>query len=495
MFQQPSQFQTNIWSFIKTGTGDGLVDAVAGSGKTTTLVKGIEMVKPDAEVAMFAFNKSIVEELHSRIPNGAVIKTLHSLGMSPLMKRVGATKVNSKKQQSIAFSSLKKFKVLPKEAGMFVHTVTKMVDMVRFNNIEIQAENIMELGLYYGFMIAEREVKAIQHCLSVSNDRISHEIDFVDMLYQPVRLDLQLPKYDYVFIDEAQDLSIIQQELFKRTIKRNGRFLAVGDPHQAIYGFAGADSDSFQKLADLPNMTQMPLSVCYRCDKSIINKAQRFVPHIQSHAGAEIGSVRNGLTKEVKPGDMVLSRNNKPLVSLCIQFFEQGRKSSIKGLDFGGELINMIKLADNDNIIVSSKRLDRVAEQHYNRLHDFGVEQPEKTASYKNILEKIEILREIVYPKVKTTSQAVELIKDIFKEKVEKNKITLSTIHKAKGLENKRVFVAAPDTLPSKMATEPWELVQERNLQYVCYTRAKNELVFLVDTIKKEKVEDDDEED
>ena len=50
---------------------------------------------------------------------------------------------------------------------------------------------------------------------------------------------------NFVFIDECQDLNACQRSLMLKAVKPNGgRFIAVGDPAQAIYGFAGADSDS-----------------------------------------------------------------------------------------------------------------------------------------------------------------------------------------------------------------------------------------------------------
>ena len=53
----------------------------------------------------------------------------------------------------------------------------------------------------------------------------------------------------------------------------------------------------------------------------------------------------------------------------------------------------------------------------------------------------------------------------------------LSTIHKAKGLENERVFFLLPDIIPSKYATQPWQIEQEMNLKYVATTRAKHTLI------------------
>jgi len=59
--------------------------------------------------------------------------------------------------------------------------------------------------------------------------------------------------------------------------------------------------------------------------------------------------------------------------------------------------------------------------------------------------------------------------------------ISLSTIHKAKGLENDRVFFLRPDLIPSRFAVNPWQKEQEENLRYVAITRAKKELVYVND--------------
>jgi hypothetical protein len=59
--------------------------------------------------------------------------------------------------------------------------------------------------------------------------------------------------------------------------------------------------------------------------------------------------------------------------------------------------------------------------------------------------------------------------------------ICLSTIHKSKGLEADRVFIIHEDLMPSKHAKKDWEKLQEKNLMYVAYTRAKSVLGFVGD--------------
>lgn len=84
----PSPYQQRIYDFIESGTGNAVINAVAGSGKTTTLINLLAKVPTTSRVLFLAFNKSIVEELKiktQRFPN-VEVKTLHSLGMSGLRK-------------------------------------------------------------------------------------------------------------------------------------------------------------------------------------------------------------------------------------------------------------------------------------------------------------------------------------------------------------------------------------------------------------------------
>ena len=79
----PSTFQTAIFDFITSGSGSAIVEAVAGSGKTTTIIHAVKLIPKNETVLMLAFNKVIAEELSSRInlPN-VEVKTFHSLGFS-----------------------------------------------------------------------------------------------------------------------------------------------------------------------------------------------------------------------------------------------------------------------------------------------------------------------------------------------------------------------------------------------------------------------------
>ena len=82
MIKNPSDEQKKILTWFRAGQGNLIVRARAGTGKTTTIVEGVERA-PEAKILLAAFNKSIADELKSRIKSEHVqAKTLHGLGLS-----------------------------------------------------------------------------------------------------------------------------------------------------------------------------------------------------------------------------------------------------------------------------------------------------------------------------------------------------------------------------------------------------------------------------
>ena len=98
---KPSKYQESIFDFVKNGTGNAIVDAVPGSGKTTTIVKALEFIPPNLDVLFCAFNKHIADELKTRVPANCSVGTLNSLGWQICLKRVGYIKLNVNKVDNI----------------------------------------------------------------------------------------------------------------------------------------------------------------------------------------------------------------------------------------------------------------------------------------------------------------------------------------------------------------------------------------------------------
>ena len=485
----PSAYQAAIYDFVTHGKGNAVISAVAGSGKTTTIVNALKLIDRAMRSIFIAFNKSIITELRTKLPDYVDVSTIHSIGWKAVLKFFKQFKptLNARKYDDLlkvlsATWDLDEQFDEDEEKYNYVQRVRKLIDLARVNMVELDnVEELEEFADKHGIEVYNGEAKNALNAIKVGNKN-KREFDYTDMIYIPALLNLQLDKYDWVFVDECQDLNKAQQQILRNLINPNGgRFIAVGDPAQAIYGFAGADVDSFDRLKSTPNTIELPLSVCYRCGKNIIQYAQSIVPHLSYPDTAKDGIVRSdGKNVDIKEGDYVLCRNTAPLVMLCLQMLGQGKKAMILGGDIGKTLINMIKKTKkktpDEMFAVLEKDLFtlKVKLAKKKKLDESEVEQERQVILFK---EKVKVLEIIVNEqRIKTTETLISRLEKLFSDEVEG--IVFSTIHKSKGLEANRVHIICKEMMPSKWAKKTWEKVQESNLEYVAYTRAKNELVF-----------------
>jgi hypothetical protein len=298
-------------------------------------------------------------------------------------------------------------------------------------------------------------------------------IDYEDQNYMPAFWGGSFPAFDILLLDEAQDLSPTQHRLLERA-SRSRRIILVGDPNQAIYAFRGADSNSLDNLIIKFSCTTLPLSVSFRCPKAVIAEAQLIVPHITCHDSAPAGSVIRHDKWEVSlfsTGDTIICRNNAPLVPVFYALIKAGVGAKILGRDIGAGLIRILDKFNPVSPI--SKQIDE--------WERFESEQARsKDRSSEHIRDKAEVLRLIVErvgPSIPTIAAEIKRI-FTFDER-ERPPITLSSIHKAKGLEWNRVFFLDDNLIPSPYANQDWEKQQENNLRYVGITRAKVELHYI----------------
>ena len=60
-----------------------------------------------------------------------------------------------------------------------------------------------------------------------------------------------------------------------------------GDSKQAIYAFAGADTQSVQHLTKEYDLKQLPLNICYRCPENVVKLARLIVPQLEWNTSRE----------------------------------------------------------------------------------------------------------------------------------------------------------------------------------------------------------------
>ena len=496
-----NEYQNNIFDFVSRGTGNAVISAVAGSGKTTTIIQAATLIPKNKEVLFLAFNKSIVTELSEKLLlyKNIEVKTLHSHGLASLKNRYKFIRVltcnrffKTVKEQSTTFSKVLSVDSPSEMIYTYNRNSLKLLDLCRINLIySNEIDKIKSIAEMYSIECIADEINFVSYLLKTAYDFPENKcIDFTDMLSLSTTNEMvkYVKKYDYIFIDECQDLSTAQRALMLNSLKKDGRFIAVGDRKQAINGFAGATCNSFDLLVNLPNTKEFPLSVNYRCGKKIIDLVKDIVPNIEPYKNSIEGTIneKNDFSG-LQNGDMVLCRITSPLVGLCLKLWKKNITAYVKGSDICDSLLSIIYKANVYSVTQLFDKLDAEKENLVKNLSDKGVKKPTDTLAYLNFKDKIECIECIAQrTKSNNVSDVVNEIKTIFKD-IENNKaVCLSTVHKAKGLEADNVWIILPDKLPlNRKNQKAWEKEQEFNLKYVAYTRAKK-VLNLVNLSKEE---------
>lgn len=495
---EPSQYQKAIFDYIQHEKGNLVVEAAAGSGKTYTLVKALSLIPQDKRVLMTAFNKDIVKELTKKVkefPN-VEVRTLHGLGMILTTRGlgIGGMKPEGYKYTQLIYNHWQDLtktninKLSRNARKSFVENTKKLVDFGRFYLATTRSEMI-ELMTKYDIPCVADEVDVALKVMAIGGKNLD-SIDYTDMIWMPHIYDLHLQEceYDFIMVDECQDLNVAERNLVLRCLKEGGRLIAVGDSNQCIYGFSGSDPDSFRAIQSIPNTVSMPLSISYRCPESVVKFAQNLVPSIEAKQGAEEGVILDCVSlDDVHDGDMVLCRNNAPLLQVYCKLLEQGKRAYIRGSDVGKNLQNIVIGTHKDYLHTNLKQdgvFIRLYEDLFNSrkaiMERYGISQ-EDAMKHETIQAKLDMIRalEVLGADLTTTEELTKKIGDIFPKNDKGEGIMLSTVHKAKGLEADNVFIACASLMPSKSALDEWQVQQERNLMYVAYTRAKKVLGFL----------------
>lgn len=470
-----------------------MVEAVAGSGKTTTLEWLVSQLS--GEVRLAAFNRHIVRELKHRLEQfpHVEVSTIHSLGYRVLMNHLksvrGLTRLDVKgyKFSRIVRDVLRDTNFKDKQERKDTEgDLTKMCDLLRLSRIEVtHTELVQGIARHFGIPITEH----FDHLPRIM--RTGHTqclrtglIDYVDMLHMPLTLDLPCPHSDWVLIDEAQDLSRAQRDLILRCVRpETGRTIVVGDGRQAIYGFAGADNRSFQTFRKVTDAVRLDLSVCYRCPIDVLTLARYIVPQITHRDGAPLGEIEHfhpgDLLEKARPGDLVLCRTNAPLIKHCIRFIANKKPAMIKGRDIGKGLVKIARDLTDHPAYTYKGLLTLLHEWRDQRVEVLRRSEASES-SIETVLDKVYCVEMcyMEYSDCKTVDELAHRIESLFSD--QPHGTVFSTVHKAKGLESERVHILHPEKLPLVWRDQrPWEYVQETNLLYVALTRSLGYLSFV----------------
>ena len=473
-----------------------------GTGKTTKLINYArtfyKLGTPLDRIGYFAFTKKAANEAVNRMldaypnlqrKNLKHFRTLHSLAFN----RLGMKKSEVMQDEH--------YEDIGKNLGIEVTVYSDGQETTGFIDSNSEYFNLINAARIKGYSLEEEYNTDMyspdldKRLLNILSDELNNYKDafklkdFTDMIEKFNVAEL-CPKYDIVFIDEAQDLSPVQWKMVD-IIRENSKYVILaGDDDQAIYGWAGADVKKFQEepaIKDiiLPQSHRVPKQV-----QDIANKILDRIPderRIKKHwkAREEEGHVDYITAIEDAPlsqGDwLILARTNdrldkiKPILrDMGIYFqFKKGRKSYKATLFKSivnytrwqkGELLSLSEIRD----IIECTGMDFKPTEE--KMYDLADLTYDKTVNWFDIF--IGDYEECLYIR-KMLSSGEKLSKDA--------RVQLSTIHSAKGGEAKNVLLILDNTRTIREAVEKSfeKADEEHRVWYVGITRTSQNLYIM----------------
>lgn len=517
--QPASPQQAAVVEWTRNGSGSAFVEALAGTGKTTTLIEACRQMR--GSVAFAAFNRSIADEIKHKIAKVAPqvrVGTFHSFGFGAWRRANPGVQVAAEIKWRQMMDANQVPQNLRSAVGRAVSiskqsmviSLWELDDYGRWRDLIDHYDVLLKVEEAAGFdedAVMANVIDLASKCVEWSRSVGSTLIEFDDMLWLPLVEGVPVWTNDWVIGDEAQDTNVARLLLAERMLRRDGRSLWAGDRRQAIYQFSGASSGAVDEIIKHFNCITLPLTVTFRCSHAATHMAKKWAPDLTAHEDNEpgmvmaanagvmrsrfIGATTCGDTPAIGfetsnpqlsnqqplgPGDAVLCRNNKPLVALAFELLRAGKGCHVEGRDIGKSLESLVTKWRG---VVTTRELTI-------RLEDYRAREMakyvERDAGYQveALNDRIETLY-IIMEGCDTVDQVRRRIGELFQDSSGNGSgtIMLSTIHKAKGREWQRVFVLGwGEYMPSKYARQPWQKEAERCLQYVAVTRTRRDLIL-----------------
>lgn len=461
----PTGEQLDIMEAFRQGS-KVVAEALAGTGKTTTLkaISGIDAMRPGTYLA---FNKSIVRGAEGSFPGRVNVTTAHALAYQAVGKNYGhrlpgnpgATRMSARKM-----ASFMKVKPAQLDTGTLTPTVvTRMAQAVVANFIKSDDEAIRSWHIP-ARILAHHDPVAIYAVVKPIADRIWSDLQSTsgkfffshDVYLKLWALGNPVIASDYIMFDEAQDADPVIASVVAR---QPAQLVYVGDRNQAIYGWRGA-VDSMSKVE---GAVRLPLTKSFRFGPAIAEAANQWLEMLDCDLRVvghdPVKSVVGELTTAPRA---ILCRTNGTALGWVLAFHERGIK---------------VALAPGDRS--AGKDIERFAWAARDLMNGEGTDHPElvgfttwaEVVTYAeeeedgaDLKRMVGIINRIGYPAVIDAIRGLSLEQDA--------QVTVSTAHKAKGLEWHSVKVADDFMPPNKDEDETIDLA-DLMLAYVTVTRAK----------------------
>jgi len=471
-----------------------------GTGKTTKLIKYVKtFVKlgtPIDKIGYFAFTTKAANEAIDRMLDYHTAFSRKDLKYFRTLHSLAFTQLGMKKAQVMQDEH---YEDIGRKLGIEVTVYSNGEEKTGFVDSDSEYFNIINAARIKNVSIEEEYNTDMysedidKHQLQILKDEVDNYkqayglVDFTDMIEKFNMAEL-CPKYDVIFVDEAQDLSPIQWKMYD-ILKKNSKYVILaGDDDQAIYGWAGADVKRFQdeeaKDIILPQSYRVPQSVQHIADQ-ILNRIpddrrikKQWAPRPESGTANHITTIEDA---PLHDSDwLILARTNDKLRKLkstlkdmAIYFELKGRKSyktrlytAIKNYTrwTNGDKLSLLECKD----LFEFLELEWVStEERMYDLQEFGFNFTDNWYEvFKSDPEESLYIREMLRLGEKLNSPA---------------RVKLSTIHAAKGGEATNVLLILDNTKKIRDAIEKSEDKhdEEQRVWYVGVTRTKQNLYIL----------------
>jgi len=468
----PTTQQSHILSLLEDTTDNIMIEAGPGTGKTRTLRLIDNEIAARYNVLYLAFNKRIVTEAQAPDDDGSPkfnetteIRTING-ACHRVWGQTASGRLTVDKQKTINIfrtivSTLSKGQ--QDEAWIDYQLIKDSVGRAKAlgyvpNEVRSRSPRLIEPDVFFDSLEEKpsRQAQVLIDDILRQSIKLAYagSIDFDDQVYMPVLFGGSFPEYPLVLIDEAQDLSPINHAMLERFVQKGARLIAVGDPWQSIYAFRGAVQEGMSHIKNVFGCTVADLSVSFRCPSEIVKAAQwRNAKLTWAREGGQVVSLNSLHTSDLPDDAVVICRNNAPLFSLALRLLASKRGVTVTGTDIGAKIVNIMNKLGPDTM-KQEQVIDKIEEWRADKLAVQSTTAND-TADCMRVFACFG----------KTLSEATGYAEFLFQQR---GAITLTTGHKAKGLEWEKVY-----HLDRHLIREDKD-EQEKNLSYVITTRSMN---------------------
>lgn len=470
---------------IINSTGNIKINAVAGSGKTTTIIEYANARPKGSKILYLAFNKSVkleaIKKFRSKGLDNVQVETAHSLAYKNIVIRSNY-KVRPQGYKSYEIAELLNLHgngdkitdyIIANHINKFIayfcnSNVQKIKDL---NYLDIVSDKKAKVFVTSFYTYIEKQTRLLLSKMDKGEIDITH-----DFYLKKFQLSNPQLNYDYILFDEGQDASPAMLDIF---MKQKATKIIVGDTHQQIYSWRYA-VNSLEKT----EYETFNLSTSFRFSQDIANLAMEIIQwkkHLCELKPVSITGIGKSTEHKTKA---VLARTNLGLLLKAIEYVTE--KKEVKQIYFEGN-INSYTYADEGASLYDVLNL-------YNRKHylikDKLIKAMRNMFELEDYIKKTEdvqlgMMVEIVNEYENEIPDIIKAIKakHIENDEKEKAEIIFSTVHRSKGMEYDTLQLVndfiTEDKLFKYLNGEEGilsKLNEEINLLYVAVTRTKNSI-------------------